>query len=218
MSSADLALDLLLMSGRDDETRRRARASWPAARPTRTHAGRSRRPRSWPTRAGSIDGDPDIGAQNMLIVAGEGWHRGVIGIVASKLVDIYSKPAHRPVDRGRRGARIRHGAFRRSTCSGALEACADVFLRFGGHRQAAGVTLEAARLGELRQRLSAWANERLGPDDLVPRLRIDSPLGLREISGDVIEGLTRLGPFGAANPEARLSRVAGRSDGAGRGG
>jgi single-stranded-DNA-specific exonuclease len=84
---------------------------------------------------------------------------------------------------------------------GALEVCADVFLRFGGHRQAAGVTIEADRLGELRKRLSAIANARLGPADLVPRLRIDSPLGLREISGEVIEGLTRLGPFGAANPQ-----------------
>jgi single-stranded-DNA-specific exonuclease len=91
----------------------------------------------------------------------------------------------------------------------ALESCADVFLRFGGHRQAAGVTLDAARVGELRRRLSAWANERLSPEDLMPRLRIDSPLGLREISGDVIEGLSRLGPFGAANskPIFRASPV-----------
>ncbi len=83
----------------------------------------------------------------------------------------------------------------------ALEACSDMFLRFGGHRQAAGVTLEASRIPELRRRLGAWAGERLGPEDLVPRLRIDAPLSLREITGDVIEGLARLGPFGAANPK-----------------
>jgi single-stranded-DNA-specific exonuclease len=76
-----------------------------------------------------------------------------------------------------------------------------VFQRFGGHRHAAGVTLEAARVGELRRRLAAVANARLGPDDLLPRLRIDARLGLREISGDVIEGLLRLGPFGASNPK-----------------
>jgi len=69
------------------------------------------------------------------------------------------------------------------------------------HRQAAGVTLEAARIGELRHKLAEWANERLTPADLVPRLRIDAPLGLRDISGDVVSALARLGPFGAANPK-----------------
>jgi single-stranded-DNA-specific exonuclease len=64
---------------------------------------------------------------------------------------------------------------------GALESCADVFIRFGGHRQAAGMTIESARIGELRRRVAAIANDRLGPEDLVPRLRIDAPLGLREI-------------------------------------
>ena len=63
------------------------------------------------------------------------------------------------------------------------------------------MTLEAARIPELRRRLVGIANERLSPDDLVPRLRIDAPLGLREISSDVIEGLVKLGPFGAANPK-----------------
>ena len=63
------------------------------------------------------------------------------------------------------------------------------------------MTLEAARVPELRRRLTAWANERLTPADLVPRLRIDAPLGLREMSGEVIEGLARLGPFGLANPK-----------------
>ena len=77
-----------------------------------------------------------------------------------------------------------------------------MFLRFGGHRQAAGVTLEAARLRRAAPAAhGAGPTSTLGPDDLVPRLRIDAPLGLREISGDVIEGLARLGPFGAANPK-----------------
>ena len=81
----------------------------------------------------------------------------------------------------------------------ALESCSDLFLRFGGHRLAAGVTIEAARIGELRRRLAARAQERLSPEDLIPRLRIDAPLGLREISPAVLDGLGRLGPFGPAN-------------------
>jgi single-stranded-DNA-specific exonuclease len=141
-----------------------------------------------------------VGAQNVLIVAGQGWHRGVIGIVASKLVDLYAKPALvLSMDNG-----VAHGSGRSidafDLLSG-LEACADVFLKFGGHKQAAGVTLEVARLGELRRLLSAWANERLTPDDLVPRLKIDSPLGLRDISQEVVAGLAQLGPFGSMNPK-----------------
>jgi len=199
MSSADLALDLLLMKGRDDESRRRAREL--ARSLSDENARRQEQEAAILADARrTIDGDPDIGGQNILIVAGEGWHRGIIGIVASKLVDTYSKPAIvLSIEDG-----VAHGSGRSIPAFdllGGLEACGDVFLRFGGHRQAAGVTLEAGRLGELRKRLCAWANERLGPDDLVPRLRIDSPLGLREISSDVIEGLNGLGPFGSANPK-----------------
>jgi single-stranded-DNA-specific exonuclease len=115
-------------------------------------------------------------------------------------VDQYQKPTLvLSIENG-----IAHGSgrsIRAFDLLASLEQCADVFIRFGGHRQAAGVTIEAARLGEMRRRLTAWANERLNPEDLVPRLRIDAPLGLRDISGEVIEGLVRLGPFGAANPK-----------------
>jgi single-stranded-DNA-specific exonuclease len=147
-----------------------------------------------------VECDPEIGGQNVLVVAGENWHRGVIGIVASKLVDRYCKPALvLSIADG-----VAHGSGRSISAFNlleSLESCADVFLKFGGHKHAAGVTLEAARVPELRRRLTAYANERLSPEDLVPRLRIDAPLGLRDISGDVLTGLTRLGPFGASNPK-----------------
>jgi single-stranded-DNA-specific exonuclease len=124
----------------------------------------------------------------------------VIGIVASKLVEAYHKPALvLSVADG-----VAYGSARSIPgfdLLAGLDACADVFLKFGGHRQAAGVTLEAARIPELRKRLAGWANEHLGPDDLVPRLRIDAQLGLREISGEVIAGIAQLGPFGNANPK-----------------
>jgi single-stranded-DNA-specific exonuclease len=147
-----------------------------------------------------VESDPDIGGHNLLVVAGDGWHRGVIGIAASKLVDAYNKPALvLSIADG-----IAHGSGRsipQFDLLAALESVHDVFLKFGGHKQAAGVTLEAARIPELRRRLTAWANARLEPSDLVPRLKIDAPLGLSEISGDVVSGLQRLGPFGAANPK-----------------
>ncbi len=198
MSSANLALDLLLMKGRDGDSKSRAREL--ARNLVAENTKRQEQEGAIVTLAQRmIDGDPEIGGQNMLVVAGDGWHRGVIGIVASKLVDAYSKPALvLSIEDG-----VAYGSARSIAAFdllGALESCADVFLKFGGHRQAAGVTLEAGRVSELRRRLCAVANARLEPNDLVPRLRIDARLGLREISGEVIAGLVQLGPFGAANP------------------
>jgi single-stranded-DNA-specific exonuclease len=198
MSSPDLALDLLLMRGRDETVRTTARDL--ARRLSEENTRRQEREADVLAEARRvIDGDPHVGAQNLLVVAGPEWHRGVVGIVASKLVEIYHKPALvLSLENG-----IAQGSARSIPgfdLLAALESCADLFLRFGGHRVAAGVTLEVGRLGELRQRLTTYANDRLAPQDLVPRLRIDAPLGLPEISGDVVRALGRLGPFGAANP------------------
>jgi single-stranded-DNA-specific exonuclease len=199
MSTPDLAVDLLLLRGRDADVRTRARDL--ARQLSEENARRQAQEAAIVTEARRlIDHDPAIGAQNILIVAGAEWHRGVIGIVASKLVEQYCKPVLvLSIEDG-----VAHGSGRSIPAFdllAGLESCADVFLRFGGHKQAAGVSLEAARLDELRRRLAAWANEQLGPADLVPRLRIDAPLGLREISGDVVRALSLLGPFGAANPK-----------------
>jgi single-stranded-DNA-specific exonuclease len=82
----------------------------------------------------------------------------------------------------------------------ALERCADLFVKFGGHKQAAGLTIEAARVPEFRARINAYADDVLEPDQLRPRLRIDGPLSLRGITPDLVRGLDSLGPFGLANP------------------
>jgi single-stranded-DNA-specific exonuclease len=147
----------------------------------------------------AIETDPSIGAHNVLVVGGDGWHRGVIGIAASKLVDAYHKPAIvLSID-----GDVAHGSCRSISAFDmldALERCSDLFLRFGGHRQAAGLTMEAARVPEFRSRINAHADEVLEPDDLRPRLRIDGALNLKLITGDLVEGLNALGPFGLANP------------------
>ena len=142
--------------------------------------------------------DPDIAAQNALVVWGEGWHRGVIGIVASRLVDQFCRPAVVLAVDGE----VAHGSGRSipgfDLLQG-LEHCADLFTRFGGHRQAAGLELPAARLEEFRRRLAAYANERLQPDDLAPRLAIDAPLPLTGIDSRLLAGLDALEPFGVGN-------------------
>jgi single-stranded-DNA-specific exonuclease len=143
--------------------------------------------------------DPDIGARSVLVVAGEGWHRGVIGIVASKLVDAFHRPAVvLSID-----GDVAHGSCRSIPAFdmlGALERCAPLMMRFGGHRQAAGLTMEAGRIRELRLAVNAVADETLGPDDLMPRLLIDGDLTFRGINGAVASGVALLAPFGAGNP------------------
>src|SRR2546428_2269441 len=135
----------------------------------------------------SVLTDPDIGARSILVVAGDGWHRGVIGIVASKLVDAFHRPAIvLSID-----GEIAHGSCRsipHFDLLAALERCAELLVRFGGHRQAAGLIVDAARIKDLRAAINVVADETLGPEDLMPRLRIDGDLTFRAITGGVASG------------------------------
>lgn len=146
-----------------------------------------------------VQTDPEIGARSVLVVAGDGWHRGVIGIVASKLVDAFHRPAIvLSIEDG-----VAQGSCRSISgfdMLGALERCAHLLARFGGHKQAAGLTLDASRVRELRAAVNAVADETLGPDDLMPRLRVDADLTFRGITGGVAAGVAALAPFGAGNP------------------
>ncbi|MBI3402715.1 MAG: single-stranded-DNA-specific exonuclease RecJ [Acidobacteria bacterium] len=146
-----------------------------------------------------VQTDPEVGARSILVVAGDGWHRGVIGIVASKLVDAFHRPAIvLSIEDG-----VAQGSCRsipRFDMLGALERCAPILVRFGGHKQAAGLALEASRVREFRAAVNAVADETLGPEDLIPRLRIDGGLTFRGITGDVAAGVLSLAPFGAGNP------------------
>ena len=146
-----------------------------------------------------VQSDPDVGARSVLVVAGEGWHRGVIGIVASKLVDAFHRPAIvLSID-----GDVAHGSCRsisRFDMLGALERAGHLMIRFGGHKQAAGLAIETRRIRELRAAVNEVADEVLGPEDLMPRLRIDGDLSFRAISGAVAAGVTSLAPFGAGNP------------------
>ncbi|MDE3154801.1 MAG: single-stranded-DNA-specific exonuclease RecJ [Acidobacteriota bacterium] len=151
-----------------------------------------------------VQTDPEVGARTVLVVAGEGWHRGVIGIVASKLAEAFHRPAIvLSIEDG-----LAHGSCRSIPAFdllGALERCAGLFLRFGGHRQAAGLTLEASRIRELRRAINEVADEQLGPDDLRPRLAIDDDLTFPAITDRLAEEVLALAPFGAGNPRPVFS-------------
>lgn len=148
----------------------------------------------------AVESDPAVGAHSILVVAGEGWHRGVIGIVASKLVDAF----YRPTIVISLDGDLAHGScrsIRGFDMLAALEHCAADLTRFGGHRQAAGVTLAAERVATFRARITAYADQCLGPDDLKPRLQLDGCLAFRDITGDFAAEMTLLAPFGAGNPK-----------------
>jgi single-stranded-DNA-specific exonuclease len=155
-----------------------------------------------------VETDLDVGSRTVLVVAGDGWHRGVIGIVASKLVDTF----HRPAIVISIDGDMAHGSCRSIpsfNMLAALESCGEVMSKFGGHKQAAGLTIETARIRELRARVNDFADGCLGPDDLRPRLWIDGALTFRSIDEQVVSELAALAPFGAGNPCPifRTSRV-----------
>jgi len=147
----------------------------------------------------AIESDPDIGARSVLVVAGEGWHRGVIGIVASKLVEAFCRPAVViAIEDG-----VAHGSCRSIPAFdmlGALTACHQHLERYGGHRAAAGLTLDAAGVKAFRAAIQQYGDDHLGPDDLRPRLRVDAALGFADIRGRLVEELRRFEPFGLGNP------------------
>ena len=134
-----------------------------------------------------------------LVFAGEGWHRGVVGIVASRVVERY----HRPVFVLGLENGLAQGSGRSIPIFHlleALETMPDLFGKFGGHRQAAGVTMSADKVEEFRQRLRAHAGTLLTPADFERELAIDAEIALDEIDDACVADILRLAPFGHGNP------------------
>jgi single-stranded-DNA-specific exonuclease len=147
-----------------------------------------------------LDADPELAADRLLVVDGEGWHRGVIGILASRVVERTAKPAIVvSVEEG-----VAHGSGRSVDgfqLLNAVESCADLFTRFGGHAFAAGFALPAEKLPELKRRLRAYAEEHLAAREPEHLLRIHAELPLDRISNVLVGWLRKLEPFGHGNPE-----------------
>lgn len=141
----------------------------------------------------------DLSATRGLVLAAEGWHPGVIGIVASRVVEETGRPAvlvalHEGEGKGS-GRSI--SAF---DLHDALTECRDLLVRYGGHRVAAGVTVRAERVAEFAERFNAVACERLTDDDLVPELRVDMELELGAATESLESTLRHFEPFGVGNP------------------
>jgi single-stranded-DNA-specific exonuclease len=139
-----------------------------------------------------------------LVVAGEGWHPGVIGIVASRLVERYHRPTIVISLDGEGGGRGSGRSIPGFDLLAGLEACSEHLTSFGGHRAAAGLALDADRLSAFREAFAAHANEMLRPEDLTRTERIDAMVGGADLGLDLAEELGRLAPFGMGNPGVRL--------------
>ncbi|MGX6447831.1 single-stranded-DNA-specific exonuclease RecJ [Patulibacter sp. S7RM1-6] len=152
------------------------------------------------------------GERPAYVLAGEDWHPGVVGIVASRIVERTGRPA---VLLGRKGEELTGSA--RSVPGfdllAGLDACADLLLRHGGHRAAAGLALDPANLDAFRAALAAYADERLDAEALRPVERVDAVVGGDQLGMGLAQELAALGPFGEGNPEPVLLVPHGRAEG-----
>jgi single-stranded-DNA-specific exonuclease len=144
--------------------------------------------------------DSELAADRLLLVDGDGWHRGVIGILASRVVERTARPAIVvSVEDG-----VAHGSGRSVDgfqLLSAIESCGDLFTRFGGHAFAIGFAMPAATLPELKRRLRDYAEEHLAAREPERLLRIHAELPLDRITSVLAGWLRKLEPLGHGNPE-----------------
>jgi single-stranded-DNA-specific exonuclease len=149
-----------------------------------------------------LDGDSALREPYCLVLDGEGWHRGVIGIVATRVVERYGKPALVIARENGQG----HGSGRSIPAFHLLDAlehegCKDLFTRFGGHAHAVGFSLPVEKIAELRHLLDGYARLRLSPADFEPTLEIDCEIALEEVNFTLFDAIEQLEPFGNGNRE-----------------
>ena len=147
-----------------------------------------------------LENDPELAADRLILVDGDGWHRGVIGILASRVVERTAKPAIVvSVEDG-----VAHGSGRSVDgfmLLNAIESCADLFTRFGGHAFAIGFALPTENLPELKRRLRLYAAEHLAAREPERLLRIHAELPLDRITAVLYSWLRKLEPLGHGNQE-----------------
>ena len=196
---ADAGVELLLT---EDE----ARAEEIAAELGRANSERRAREREVDTAAEAARRElPEHLREGMgLVLAGEDWHPGVVGIVASRLVERHHRPVVVVSLDGEGGGRGSGRSIPGFDLHAALGACAEHLESFGGHRAAAGLSLRAENLDAFREAFAVHAASVLGPDDLRRTERIDAMVGGVGLGLELAEELGRLAPFGMGNPGVRL--------------
>jgi single-stranded-DNA-specific exonuclease len=147
-----------------------------------------------------LEEEPALREAYCVVVDGEGWHRGVIGITASRVVERHGRPT---LVISREGEEA-HGSGRSISAFHllhAIESCPELFSRYGGHAHAVGFAMPVANVEKLRKHLDAYARARLTPADFEPQIEFDCELPLREVTPELHQALALLEPFGMGNSE-----------------
>src|SRR5579872_2668750 len=151
----------------------------------------------------NLDGAPEQREAYCIVVDGEGWHRGVIGIAATRVVERYCRPA---LVISRFGEEA-HGSGRSIPAFhllNALESCQELFSRYGVHAHAVGFALPSERVSQLRSAMDAYSRTQLTLADFEPILNVDAELPLSQVTAELFDALCRLEPFGLGNPEPKF--------------
>ena len=141
--------------------------------------------------------------KHIAVIAGDGWHRGVIGLASSRITDkIYRPSLVISLENG-----IGHGSARsieNFNLHDALEHCAEFFEKFGGHAAACGFTIKHENIAPLREQLNKYAAEKLSDEDLIPEIKIDAVVSPPSMTLETVAELKQLEPFGAGNPKPKF--------------
>ncbi len=141
--------------------------------------------------------------QNFVVVAGENWHRGVIGLAASKIAEkLYRPTIVLSIENG-----VAHGSARSIAgyhLLNSLDSCRELFVQYGGHAAAAGMQIKTENIAALQAKLNEHASENLSSDDLIPELKIDAIVSAQTLTLDLVRELKQFEPFGMGNPKPRF--------------
>lgn len=137
---------------------------------------------------------------NAIVLAKEDWHEGVVGIAASKIADKYSRPTILISTAGEFGKGSGR-SIKPFYILDALDRCKEFLIRYGGHRYAAGITIDKDMISDFRKAFNKVVKEQLKEDDLIPELNCDCMLPFKEIDNKLLSELKRLEPFGIKNPQ-----------------
>jgi single-stranded-DNA-specific exonuclease len=193
----DIARDVIELFSVKDETRARDLA----AKLNRLNTDRQEEERGiLRSIEERIAGDPALCEAYCIVVDGEGWHRGVIGIAATRVVERYHRPAIVISSNGEE-AYGSGRSIRPFHLLEAIEGSGDLFTRYGGHSHACGFSMPSANVAKLRAELDAFARKRLTPGDFEPVLEVEAELDLSEVTPALYQMLRLLEPYGTSNHE-----------------
>lgn len=150
-----------------------------------------------------VEEQVDLTSQRVIVVAGEGWHPGVIGIIASRITEEYCRPSIVLSLDGEKAVGSAR-SIKGFSLYEALASCAGLLLRFGGHEMAAGLSISRDNINALRQQICIYADEVLEEEALIPHFYYDTKLPQEQVSLNLLSEIEQLAPFGCGNPAPRF--------------